>query len=211
MSMFIVGTLTAQIRNTNVLNPARTKITLPSKDVKVNVLKFDAGTDYSGWKKGTFIGPNNLGGQDQMFTTIVNESWSVGYAGYNLRPKNGMVTLEIRTQNKKKYMVTVHYSTSSLLKMEAWIQYSSANSKDFDINSTQETLEFSPDKKWPGTFSFIVEPEIKKAGTGAALPEGYGVLTLIQLSIPEIKISESGKAAKDYYLNYLGADIKEIQ
>jgi hypothetical protein len=215
VTLFISGVITAQVKiapkaTTTTTNVTRMKTTLSAKDIKTIPLKFEAGPNYSIWKNGYFISPNNLGGEDQMFTTYVNDSWSVGYAGYNLLPKNGAVTISVRVQNRKKYMVTVHYSTGSYLKMEAQMQYSSANPKDYNLNSTHETLEFTPDKKWPGTFSFIIEPEINKLG-GGDIAEGYAVNALIQLSIPDVKMSESGKSSKDYYLNYLGMDIKEIQ
>ena len=108
-------------------------------------------------------------------------------------------------------MVTVNYSTSSELKMAAAIQYSSDKEKDYNVNSITETQEFSPTKKQNGSFSFIIEPELSKVGTKELLAAGYATVALIQLSIPEIKIMEAGKAASDYSLHYLGITVKEIQ
>ena len=187
------------------------KVIVAPKDVKtIGTFKF-TGVDYTAWKKGKHIPTNNMGGIDSIFQTVINGCESAGYNAYKLSPKQSMVFVSVRVQNRKKYMVTVNYNTSSYLKMEVTTQYSSDKEKDYNVNSTSETQEFSPDKKNPGSFSFIIEPELSKAGTKELLAADYPAVALIQLSIPEIKITEAGKAADQYYLHYLGITVKEIQ
>lgn len=170
----------------------------------------NSNADYSVWKVGKNIPTNNFGGLDSMFNVVVGDCWSVSYDAYSLRPKEGLITVSARLQNKKKYMVTVNYSTSSYLKIHVHFQYSSDKHNDYDVNYLQEDMDFYPDKKWPGSFSFIVEPEITKIG-GAPMPVDYPTLALIGFNIPEVRIKESGKTQRDYFFNYMGITIKEIQ
>ena len=187
------------------------KTVVAQKDIKtIGMFKY-TGVDYSPWKAGKNIPTNNMGGTDSIFQTVISGCESAGYSGYKLSPKKSMIYVSVRVQNRKKYMVTVNYNTSSYLKMEASTQYSSDKEKDYNVNYITETQEFSPDKKNPGSFSFIIEPELSKVGTKELLAAGYPAVALIQLSIPEIKITEAGKAADQYSLYYLGITVKEIQ
>jgi hypothetical protein len=212
IAIFISGSLYAQrpAPNSNI-NTNRLKTTVAAKDMLKVPFKLAEGTaDYSIWKKGFFIAPNNLGGQDQMYNTVVNGCWSVGPEAYNLLPKEGMVSIHVKVQNRKKYMVTVHYSTGAYLKMKAHMQYSSGNDKDYSSSITQEDLDFTPAKKWPGTFSFVLEPEINKIG-GGDIAAGFPVISIIQFSITDIATKESSKSASEYNMNFMGIEIKEIQ
>ena len=208
--LFTSATISAQVKINS--NPAVKRTVLVGKEVNLIPFQIVSGVNYDVWKNGKNITSNNLGGDADIFRVVVNNSWSVSYGGYNLLPNNGQVSVSLRVQNQKQYLVTVHYSTGSYLNMEARIQYSSDKDKDYDVNVTQETMEFYPDKKWPGTFSFVIQPDLTKIGKdNKQLAAGYPAVALIELSIPGIKVKESGKSDKDYYLNYMGIDVKEIQ
>ncbi|MBS1632262.1 MAG: hypothetical protein JST10_06775, partial [Bacteroidetes bacterium] len=63
----------------------------------------NSNADYSAWKVGKNIPTNNFGGLDSLFNVVVNDCWSVAYSAYNLMPKEGLITVSARLQNKKKY------------------------------------------------------------------------------------------------------------
>lgn len=207
----ICNTAVAQRITTTPQRTLNKKTVVALKDIKsIGTFKY-TGVDYAAWKNGKNIPTNNMGGKDSLFQTVIDGCESVGYNSYRLSPKKSMVMVSVRVQNRKKYMVTVNYSTTSELKMAAAIQYSSDKENDHNVNSTTETQEFSPAKKQQNSFSFIIEPELSKMGTLEPLAVGYPAVALIQFSIPEIRITEPGKAASDYSLHYLGITVKEIQ
>jgi hypothetical protein len=152
-----------------------------------------------------------MGGNADIFRVSVNDSWAVTSNAYSIMPENkGMITMELRVENKKKYMITIHYTTNAELKINAAIQYSSDKEKDYTTNVTQEIMDFYPAKNnGGGTFSFIISPELTSTATLPAA--GYPTSTSIALTVPTIKIKEAGKSGMDYTFRYMGMDVKEIQ
>lgn len=117
----------------------------------------------------------------------------------------------LRVENKKKYLVTVHYSAQLNVNLNVNLIYLPDKSDDVTTDCAQETIDFAPAKKFGGDFSFIINPELSSKIPKDTPGAGYPTMVYVTFSIPSLQPNEVYKPTLFAMFSYHGMDVKEIQ